>query len=79
MFVRRIGPTLTGAEMHCSDTYGCPDIWELKNGDFAVIGTDITEHSAQLPPAAGCAPSERIVRIPRQLLIAAKAHIPDSA
>jgi hypothetical protein len=50
----------------------------MENGDFAVIGTDITEHVSKLPPSAGCAPGERMVRIPRHLLIHAKAHIPDS-
>jgi hypothetical protein len=76
MFVRRIGPAR--AETLCSNTYGCPDIWEMDNGDFAVIGSDITEHAAKLPTSANCAPSERMVRIPRKLLVAAKPHIPDS-
>jgi hypothetical protein len=77
MFVRRIGPTEDRGTQACHGCYGCPDIWELDNGDFAVIGTDITEHAGKLPPTAGCAPDERMVRIPRYLLIHAKAHIPD--
>lgn len=79
MFVRRIGPTENRAAQSCYATFGCPDIWELDNGDFAVIGADMTEHADKLPPTAGCAPNERMVRIPRQLLIHAKAHIPDPA
>lgn len=78
MFMRRLGPNANGAVPSCSSTYGCPDLWELENGDFAVIGTDITEHAAKLPPTAGCAPTERMVRIPRKLLVQAKPHIPDT-
>ena len=78
MFTRRIGPNQNERVLPCSATYGCPDIWEMEDGDFAVIGADITEHSSQLPPSAGCAPTERMVRIPRKLLVQAKTHIPDS-
>ena len=78
MFVRRIGPTENHAVQNCYGCFGCPDIWEMEDGDFAVIGTDITEHAGKLPPTAGCAPNERMVRIPRRLLIHAKAHIPDA-
>ena len=78
MFVRRIGPGASAAVQNCYGTYGCPDLWEMEDGDFAVIGTDITEHASKLPPTAGCAPTERMVRIPRKLLVQAKPHIPDS-
>jgi len=75
MFLRRIGSGLQG---YCQQTVGCPDIWELADGDFAVIGTDITDTAApKLPPTAGCGPGERIVRLPRNLLVNAKQHIPD--
>lgn len=50
----------------------------MEGGDFAVIGVDITEYAGQLPPTAGCAPTERMVRIPRKLLVQAKPHIPDT-
>ena len=54
------------------------DIWELDNGDFAVIGIDITDFAAsKLPLTAGCGPDERIVRLPRNLLVNAKRDIPD--
>jgi hypothetical protein len=79
MFVKRLGPSERSITPLCQSTFGCPDIWELDNGDFAVIGADITEHADKLPPTAGCAPNERMVRIPRTLLIHAKAHIPDPA
>lgn len=33
-----------------SGNNGCPDMWELSNGDVAVIGQDLTAHyMAQLP------------------------------
>lgn len=74
MFVRRLVPA--AAVLPCQNTSGCADIWEMKDGSFAIIGTDITALAGELPPEAGCAPDERIVRIPRALLVAAKANIP---
>jgi hypothetical protein len=74
MFLRRLG----NEPQQCSGSSGCPDIWELNNGDFAVIGVDITNLAAELPPSAGCAQNERMVKIPRKLLIEAKRHIPNS-
>jgi hypothetical protein len=50
----------------------------LDEGDFAVIGADITETAIdKLPPGSGCGPDERIVRIPRSVLTRAKSNIPD--
>lgn len=58
--------------------HGCPDIFELDSGDFAIIGRDITgEAVAHLPEDAGCGPDERIIWIPRKTLIRAKADIPE--
>jgi hypothetical protein len=77
-FLRRIGddPHANGAKS--SGCSGCPDIWEIEGGDFAVIGIDITHIAAsKLPPTAGCGPDERIVRLPRNLLVNAKRDIPD--
>jgi hypothetical protein len=73
-FVKRIGP---GPHQYCANTVGCPDIWELDDGDFAVIGVDITAAAEMLPPTAGCGPDERIVRIPRKTLVFAKSDIPN--
>ena len=78
-FRRRIGqdPHANGAQsVGCR---GCPDIWELEGGDFAVIGIDITDAAApKLPQTAGCGPDERIVRLPRNLLVKAKSDIPSA-
>ncbi len=75
--MRRVGasPRLRG----CFNGQACPDIFELQNGDFAVIGTDRTEElDPELPPDAARADYERIVVISRETLVRAKDDIPDS-
>jgi hypothetical protein len=58
---------------------GCPDIWELSNGDIAVIGRDITaSYAGRLPADVTVASDERVVVIPRNMLVAAKPDIPDA-
>ncbi|MGV9843806.1 hypothetical protein ACWDUB_17115 [Streptomyces fungicidicus] len=57
----------------------CPDIFELADGNFAVIGTDATDSlDSQLPADAARADYERIVVITRETLVKAKADIPDA-
>lgn len=77
MFVKRIGPDPHANGAHSVGCQGCPDIWELDNGDFAIIGLDITALTGRLPPSANCGPDERMVRVPRNVLAAAKRDIPD--
>lgn len=78
MFLRRIGPDPHADGQRTAACNGCPDIWELETGDFAVIGPDITETAVTcLPPSASCGPDERVIRIPRKTLILAKPEIPD--
>lgn len=77
-FLKRIGPDPHANGAQTVGCRGCPDIWELDGGDFAVIGIDITAAAApKLPPTAGCGSDERIVRLPRNLLVNAKRDIPD--
>jgi hypothetical protein len=79
MFLRRLGPDphANGAKTYGCD--GCPDIFELVDGDFAIIGSDITKvASDKLPPSASCGSDERIIRIPRKTLVLAKHDIPDT-
>lgn len=58
---------------------GCPDIWELDNGDIAVVGRDMTiAYAARLPADLRIAAKERLVVIPRSTIIAAKGDIPDA-
>lgn len=75
-FFRRLGPDPHSNGIRSAALNGCPDLWELNNGDIAVIGIDITNDSLnRLPPSAGCGPDERIVRIPRAVLLAAQSDI----
>jgi len=79
MFLRRLGPDPHAGGAQTIALRGCPDIFELASGDFAIIGSDITEISAaQLPSSASCGPDERIIRIPRKTLVLAKSDIPSS-
>jgi hypothetical protein len=77
MFLRRLGPDPHANGARSVGCRGCPDIFELANGDFALIGADITGAAGLLPPTAGCGPDERIIRIPRKTLVLAKRDIPD--
>jgi hypothetical protein len=62
-----------------SGNASCPDIWELDNGDVAVIGQDLTaQYVARLPDGVSVDPGERLVIIPRKTILAAKADIPDA-
>jgi hypothetical protein len=55
----------------------CPDIWELSNGDIAVIGRDLTEsYKDRLPAGVNVENDERLVVIPRSQLISAKQDMP---
>jgi hypothetical protein len=78
VFRRRLGPDPHAGGALTYTLRGCPDILELDNGDFAVIGSDITADAAgKLPPSVSCGPDERIIRIPRRTLVLAKQDIPD--
>ena len=80
MFKQRLG--LDPHELHGPRTPnidGCPDIWELESGDFAIIGLTATAGlKGSLPQGAGCGPDENIVVIPRKTLLSAKKDIPNS-
>ena len=52
----------------------------MNDGDFAVIGPDITEEAiGAMPPGPGVGPKERVVRVPRRVLIEARPEIPAAA
>jgi hypothetical protein len=77
-FLRRLGPDPHANGAQSVALNGCPDILELDDGDFAIIGQDITALAIdKLLPTAGCGPDEVIIRIPRRTLLLAKADIPD--
>jgi hypothetical protein len=85
-FARRLGIKPTdpgsgrgGGESASSGNTGCPEIWELDNGDVAVIGRDLTEtYAGRLPAGTNIGSGERLVVIPRGMARAAKADIPDA-
>jgi hypothetical protein len=75
--VRRLG--LSPRERGSLSNATCPDIFELSNGDFAIIGTDRTDELKRgLPADAGVADYERIVVVSRATIVAARADIPTS-
>jgi hypothetical protein len=79
IFLRRLGPDPHANGAQTEALAGCPDILELADGDFAIIGMDITDQGrSQLPATVSCGPDERIVRIPRKTLVLAKPDIPDT-
>jgi hypothetical protein len=77
-FKRRLGKS--AAELGDSrTTQDCPDIWELDNGDVAVIGRDHTsDYGHRLPPGVSISHDERLVIVPRNMIVAAKSDIPDA-
>jgi hypothetical protein len=77
-FKQRLGKT--AAELGNSRTTDdCPDIWELSNGDIALVGRDVTEAFAdRLPSDVRVAVDERIVVLPRNMLVAAKTDLPEA-
>jgi hypothetical protein len=73
--VRRLGKS--PRERGSLNDVTCPDIFELSDGSFAVVGTDMTEQlEGALPADAKRAGYERIVVITRETLVAAQADIP---
>jgi hypothetical protein len=77
-FARRLGKT--AAELGGSDDdRQCPDIWQLDNGDIAIVGRDLTVAFAdRLPADMRIGADERLVVIPGNMLAAAKPDIPDA-
>lgn len=75
-FIRRLGPDPHEGGRQTPACDGCPDLWELENGDIAVIGIRITTAAATaLPVTAGCGSDEEVVVVPRGIFLAAKADI----
>lgn len=75
-FKRRLGksPQELG---NTTGTPDRPDIRELANGDIAVIGRNLTRSlDKNLPDGISIGSDERLVVIPRNMLIAAKPEIP---
>ena len=74
MFIRRLGQKTVNL---CESGFRCPQILEMVDGDFAAVGVDMTaEAEPAMPPGPGVGTNERVVRIPRHVMIAARADIP---
>lgn len=76
-FHRRLGKSAHELGTTGGDA-SCPELWELDNGDVAVIGTELTaSYAGRLPAGVSIDPGERLVVIPRSTIVSAKADIPD--
>ncbi|MBB4782531.1 hypothetical protein [Streptomyces rapamycinicus] len=75
LFERRLGRS--AEELGNSDGNDeCPDIWQLDNGDVAVISRDLTAvYCTHLPHGVNLAPDERLVVVPGNILSVAKKDI----
>ncbi|MEW6159364.1 MAG: hypothetical protein AB1813_18210 [Verrucomicrobiota bacterium] len=79
-FLRRLGPDPHANGAQTIALNKCPDVWELADGDFAVIGIDMTEAAQGVMPAtASCGPDERVVRVPRKTFLGIKQDIPEQS
>ena len=76
MFKRRLGSEALAV---CEHGHLCPQILELNNGDFAAVGVDITADALPaMPPGPGVGPNERVVLLPRRVIVEARRDIPES-
>lgn len=76
-FKRRLGKSAHELGTTTGDV-SCPDIWELENGDIAVIGTELSAaYRSRLPEGVSVDPGESLVVIPRSTIVAAKTDIPN--
>jgi hypothetical protein len=77
-FRRRLGKSAYELGTTGGDA-SCPELWELDNGDIAVIGTELTRaYAGRLPKGVSIDPGESLVVIPRSTIVSAKADIPDA-
>ncbi len=69
--VKRLDP-VDLSQGQCSTEFNCPAVFELSDGDIAFIGVDGTsELKEELPSGSGIGPGERLVVLPRSILISA--------
>lgn len=68
--IKRLG--LGGKALLSKGGVRCPDIFELKNGDFLVIGEAVKNiNELDLPVGASCDENERAVLIPHCVMVSA--------
>jgi len=74
MFIKRLGGNAVNL---CESGYHCSQILEMTDGDYAAVGLDMTNEAIPaMPPGPGVGPNERVIRIPRHVMIAARVDIP---
>lgn len=74
-FVRRLGKSPLELGNTTADP-SCPDIWELSDGNIAIIGRDLTtDLENSLPADANIGSDERLVVIPRNTFESAVEYI----
>jgi hypothetical protein len=66
---RRVG-LAPSERADCTSSGNCPDVFELENGDYAIVGRDVS-FVLELPADAGRSEAERIVLAPRTVMMAA--------
>lgn len=60
-----------------SGANGCPDLWELEDGSFLVVGADRTDELKHLVgDGLYLDEHERMIVIPRRTLVSARTAIP---
>lgn len=71
---RRLGQS---ANMQCAGGYYCPQVLEMPDGDFAVVGKIITEEAKRhIPEGPGVGPDEGIVKVPRRVMADVRPELP---
>jgi hypothetical protein len=76
-FRRRLGKSAHELGVTTGDA-SCPELWELDNGDIAVIGTELTlAYRDRLPAGVSIDRHESLIVIPRSTIVSAKADLPD--
>lgn len=72
MKLRKLG----GDGRSCCNKLDCPNVFEMEDGNFAIVGIDRTAAiRGFLPNDAGCGPGESVVTIPRSVMLAAVRDI----
>jgi hypothetical protein len=70
--LRKLGPA-----SRCYTPDACPNLFELTDGNFLGVGRDVTSRAKPLLPRdAGCADYERIILLPRRVIVAAWPQLP---
>ena len=73
MIARRLDKT---SQVECYATSACPAIFQLEDGNIAIIGSEVTKLlKPHLPEGSGCADHEMIVKIPREIFQDAIKHL----